>query len=50
MSSNCVKQGERRHIRVARNDFPQIDWDHPQHFARDHGRYSMRTGVERVIK
>lgn len=50
MASNCVKQGERRHIRVARNDFPQIDWNHPQHFARDRARYQMRTGVERAIK
>ena len=50
MATNCVKQGERRHIRVARNDFPQIDWNHPQHFARDRARYQMRTGVERAIK
>ncbi len=50
IAGNCVKQGQRRHIRVARNDFPQIDWDHPQHFARDRGRYKMRTGVERAIK
>jgi hypothetical protein len=50
IASNCVKQGERRHIRVARNDFPQIDWDHPQHFIRDRARYQKRTGVERAIK
>jgi hypothetical protein len=50
MAGNCVKQGERRHIRVARKDFPQIDWDHPQHFARERARYQKRTGVERAIK
>jgi hypothetical protein len=50
MAGICVKQGERRHIRVARKDFPQIDWDHPQHFARDRTRYKKRTGVERAIK
>lgn len=50
MAGNCVKQGKRRHIRVARNDFPQIDWDHPQHFARDRALYQKRTGVERAIK
>jgi len=50
MASNCVKQGQRRHIRVARNDFPQIDWGHPQHFVRDRARYQKRTEVERAIK
>ncbi len=50
MAGNCVNQGQRRHIRVARDDFPQIDWDHPQHFARNRARYQKRTGVERAIK
>jgi len=40
----------RRHIRVERADLPQIDWDHPQHFARNRARYDKRTGVERAIK
>ena len=29
---------------------PQIDWDHPQHFAKNRARYQRRTGVERAIK
>jgi len=40
----------RRHIRVDRADLPQIDWEHPQHFARNRARYGKRTGVERAIK
>ena len=41
---------ERRNIRVDRADLPQIDWRHPQHFARNRTRYGKRTGVERAIK
>jgi hypothetical protein len=48
--STCLKRGDRRHIRVDRQDQPQIDWAHPQHFARDRARYQQRTGVERAIK
>ena len=47
----CLRDGAtRRHLRVNRRDFPQIDWDHPQHFARNQARYSQRTGIERGIK
>lgn len=42
--------GARRHIRVHRDDLPQINWDHPEHFARNRTRYNKRTGVERAIK
>ena len=42
--------GERRCIRVNRGDLPQINWDHPQHFARNRALYQRRTGVERAIK
>lgn len=48
--AGCRKRGQRRNIRVDREDQPQIDWDHPQHFARDRARYQKRTGVERAIK
>jgi len=48
--AGCLKRGRRRNIRVDREDQPQIDWDHPQHFARDRARYQKRTGVERAIK
>jgi hypothetical protein len=49
-ASSCLSNGQRRHVRVNRCDFPQIDWDHPQHAARDRERYKKRTGVERAIK
>lgn len=42
--------GRRRHLRVQRADFPQIDWDHPQHQGRHRATYRLRTGVERAIK
>ena len=35
---------------VRRADLPQIDWEHPQHLARNRARYARRTGVERGIK
>ncbi len=50
VSANCLRGGQRRHIRVERNDQPQIDWDHPQLFAKERARYRKRTGVERAIK
>jgi hypothetical protein len=40
----------RRHIRVHREDLPQINWDHPEHFAQNRTRYAKRTGIERAIK
>ena len=50
-ASACLRgQGARRHLRVSRKDFPQIDWDRPQHFARNRARYAQRTGIERGIK
>jgi hypothetical protein len=50
LSQTCLKRGDRRTIRVARQDQPQIHGDHPQHFARERARYPKRTGVERAIK
>lgn len=49
-ATGCLKRGGRRHIRVARKDQPQLNWDHPQLLVRDNARYQMRTGVERAIK
>lgn len=49
-AADCLNKGTRRHIRVERSDFPQIDWDHPQHLLRNRTRYQSRTGVERAIK
>lgn len=48
--SNCLKGGQRRHIRVPREDLRNIRWESPQHFARNRACYSQRTGVERAIK
>lgn len=50
LADTCLKNGTRRNIRVEREDFPQIDWDHPQHLTRNNARYQKRTGVERAIK
>jgi len=50
LAASCLKRGARRHIRVARKDQPQLDWDHPQLLVRDNARYQRRTGVERAIK
>jgi hypothetical protein len=50
LSGSCLKRGDRRHIRIPRADLPHIDWDHPQHSARERVRYGVRTGVERAIK
>ena len=49
-AQGCRKRGQRRNIRVAREDQPQLDWDHPQLLLRDRTRYQRRTGVERAIK
>ncbi len=49
-SGDCLKRGQSRHIRVDRADQPQIDWEHPQHLAKERARYARRTGVERAIK
>jgi len=49
-AQTCLHKGQRRNIRVNRQDQPQISWEHPQHFARDRDRYRRRTGVERAIK
>ena len=50
LADSCLNKGERRHIRVNRQDLPQIDWEHPQHSVRNRARYNKRTGVERAIK
>ena len=42
--------GKRRHLRVHRADFPQIDWGHPQHQSLHKKTYSQRTGAESGIK
>lgn len=46
----CVEHGQRRQIRIDRNDLPQISWDRPQHLKRHRSRYAKRSGVERAIK
>jgi hypothetical protein len=49
-ATHCLDKGTRRHIRVPRLEQPHIDWEHPQHFARERARYSRRTAIERAIK
>lgn len=49
-ASSCLQKGSaRRQLRVRRSYFPHINWEHPQHLARNQARYSMRTGIERGI-
>jgi len=50
LAQGCLTSGQRRHIRVDRQQFPNIDWDHPQHLAENRAIYKKRTGVERAIK
>ena len=50
LAAHCLGTGKRRHIRVPRHAQPQLDWEHPQHFARERARYGRRTAIERAIK
>ncbi|MCP3997645.1 MAG: hypothetical protein GY722_21680, partial [bacterium] len=50
LARHCLSNGQRRHLRVPRHEQPQIDWEHPQHAARERARYAKRPGVERAIK
>lgn len=50
LAAGCLDKGKRRHIRIPRLEQPHIDWEHPQHFARERARYSQRTAIERAIK
>lgn len=50
MASSCLRNGKRRHIRVPRAEQPHINWENPQHLAREQARYSKRTSIERAIK
>jgi len=43
-------RGQRRTLRTRRVDFPQIDWDHPQHLDRHRRLIRRRTSIERMIK
>lgn len=46
---HCLKRGKRRHIRVDRQDQPQIDWEYPQHSVREKAHYDRHPGVEQAI-
>jgi hypothetical protein len=50
LAAGCLEQGKRRYIRVSRHEQPHLDWEHPQHFARERARYSQHTVIERAIK
>jgi len=47
---NCCPQGQGRTLRTQASDFPQIDWDNPQHLSRWKKQYCKRTSIERMIK
>jgi hypothetical protein len=50
LAPGCLDKGKRRHLRIPRLEQPHLDWEHPQHFARERARYSQRTAIERAIK
>ena len=51
LRSGCGRGNhKRRTLRTRRADFPQIDWDHPQHLDCNRRLIRRRTSVERMIK
>lgn len=50
MKKNCCPDSRSRTLRTAASDFPQIDWDNPQHLSRWKKQYKKRTAIERMIK
>ena len=50
LKNNCCPQGKGRTLRTKAGDFPQIDWDNPQHLSRWKKQYRKRTSIERMIK
>jgi len=50
LKPDCCPKGQGRTLRTNTSDFPQIDWDNPQHLARWKNQYRKRTAIERMIK
>ncbi len=50
MKNKCCPDSRARTLRTAASDFPQIDWDNPQHLSRWKKQYKKRTAIERIIK
>ena len=50
MKKDCCPTSQGRTLRTNASDFPQIDWDNPQHLARWKKQYRKRTAIERMIK
>ncbi len=50
LQQDCCPKGQGRTLRTKASDFPQIDWDNPQHLARWKNQYRKRTAIERMIK
>lgn len=46
----CCPNGQGRTLRVSTSDFPQIDWNNPQHLSRWKHHYNKRSAIERIIK
>ncbi|MBC8185342.1 transposase [candidate division KSB1 bacterium] len=50
LKKDCCPNSQGRTLRTKASDFPQIDWDNPQHLSRWKSHYSKRTAIERIIK
>ena len=50
LKDNCCPNGLGRTLRTRASDFPQIDWENPEHLSRWKNHYSKRTAIERMIK
>jgi len=50
LKKDCCPNGQGRTLCTKASDFPQIDWDNPQHLARWKSQYRKRTAIERMIK
>lgn len=50
LKNNCCPDGLGRTLRTSPSDFPQIDWENPEHLSRWKNHYGKRTAIERMIK
>jgi len=50
LKKDCCPNSQGRTLRTKASDFPQIDWDNPQHLSRWKNHYGKRTAIERMIK
>ncbi|HDP99249.1 MAG TPA: hypothetical protein ENN22_08720 [bacterium] len=50
LKKHCCPNSMGRTLRTNASDFPQIDWDNPQHLPGWKKQYRKRTAIERMIK